>query len=92
MTTKHVAPSASAGKNEQNEDILIADIVKNERRGERIRVADRTFKRHRFIDIRLHVANAAGEVIPTGKGIAIPPALLPEVIEALTKALAGTAE
>lgn len=88
---KDLPPTASAGENEQHGDRLIADIVKNERRGERIRVAHRAYRGYRFIDLRLYVTNAAGETVPTAKGIAIPPALLPQVIEALTKAL-GAAE
>lgn len=67
-------------------DIVLADIVKNERRGERIRIAQRSYKGHGFIDIRLYVATATGEIVPTGKGIAIPPALLREVIAGLEAA------
>ncbi|TXL75635.1 hypothetical protein FHP25_13350 [Vineibacter terrae] len=68
-------------------DVVLADIVKNERRGERIRIAQRSYKGREFIDIRLHITTAAGEIVPTSKGVTVPPALLAEVIEGLQDAM-----
>jgi hypothetical protein len=64
-------------------DTDIATIRKNAR--EQIRVALRTFKGYRNVDLRVYVDNAE-ETLPTSKGISIRPALLRPVIEALAKA------
>lgn len=70
-------------------DIVIAEIEKNRR--ERIRVQLRAFKGNRFVDIRAFFAGDDGW-IATGKGLAIKPALLDEVIEGLRKAQARARE
>ncbi len=68
-------------------DIVLADIIKSERRGERIRIAQRSYRGCEFFDIRLYITTAAGEIVPTSKGVTVPPALLAEVIEGLQDAM-----
>lgn len=53
-----------------------------------IRVSSREYKGHRFIDIRVFTDPDTGtDKIPTKKGIAVRPDLVPELINALQKAL-----
>ena len=62
-------------------DREVATIRKNSR--ESIRVALRSFKGRRFIDLRVYFYGADGELKPTGKGIAISSALFGQVSAAL---------
>ena len=68
-----------------NIENTIATIPKNQTQDIHIRLCE--FHGRPFVDIRLFVvADATGDRVPTRKGIAIPPALLPEVIDALRAA------
>ena len=66
------------------DDRPIATIWKNGR--EQIRIALRTFKSHRNVDVRVYVENGDEQPLPTSKGISIRPALLRPIIDALAKA------
>ena len=62
----------------------IAVIPKNRTQDLRIRLVE--FHDKPFIDIRTFVVVDATERVPTQKGIAVPPRLLPELIAGLQKA------
>jgi hypothetical protein len=63
--------------------LLIWTVKKNAR--ELLQIRLREFKGHTFVDLRLHYVD--GEVVkPTAKGCTLPPAKLPELIEALQRA------
>jgi hypothetical protein len=64
-------------------DIQIAEIPKNAR--ERFNVAIRDFKGQRLVDLRVYASNGV-DVVPTPKGVAIKPASLRAIIEALQSA------
>lgn len=64
-------------------DVLVAVIRKNAR--EEFRVALRTFKGQRLVDIRVYASNGV-DVVPTAKGVAIKSTLLRAIIEALENA------
>jgi Transcriptional Coactivator p15 (PC4) len=46
-----------------------------------------TFKGHNLIDLRKHAMNAAGQLVPTPKGVALKITRLPELAKAIDKAL-----
>lgn len=64
-------------------DRTIATIAKNSR--ERIAVMLRSFKGHRFADVRIQFADG-DEWKPTGKGVGVRPDLLDDLIDALGEA------
>ena len=64
----------------------IATIPKNKL--DEIRVGTETFRGRPFVDVRVYTAfTGSGEPLPTKKGVAIRPDQLPDLIEALQKAL-----
>ena len=65
-------------------DRIIGTVAKNTR--ESVAVMLRTFKGHRFVDVRVMVANGEGGSTPTGKGVALKAGALPELIELLGRA------
>jgi len=67
------------------DEVTIATIPKNHTQDIRVRLAE--FHDKPFVDIRLFVVADAADRVPTRKGIAIPPALLPDVIAALQEAM-----
>ena len=50
-----------------------------------IRVSNRTYEGHDFIDIRQYFKDDDGEFKPTKKGITFPPGLLVRVVNALNE-------
>jgi hypothetical protein len=66
------------------QDIAIGTIPKNSR--EELRIALRTFKGYRRIDIRVHADNGKGERVPTAKGVTVRPDAAHLLIDALVKA------
>lgn len=86
MTTKYVAPSASDGKNEQNDDNRhIATIRKNAR--EELRVSLSTWRDNELINFRVWYDAGGGEMRPGKSGFALKAELLPELADAIGKAL-----
>ncbi|GAB5098546.1 transcriptional coactivator p15/PC4 family protein [Caballeronia sp. HLA56] len=67
-----------------DQDKVVMDIQKSAT--QRIRIIHRRYKGREYVDIRLVVANAAGEFVPTQKGIMLRPELLPQIIQGLTLA------
>lgn len=67
-----------------SQEQVVVDIQKSPT--QRIRVSHRCFKGHQYVDVRLLVVNAAGEFVPTQKGLMVRPELLPQVIQGLTLA------
>ncbi|WP_250528619.1 transcriptional coactivator p15/PC4 family protein [Caballeronia sp. ATUFL_F1_KS4A] len=68
----------------ENQEQVILDIQKSAT--QRIRISHRWFKGRQYVDVRLLVVNAAGEFVPTQKGLMVRPELLPQVIQGLTLA------
>lgn len=68
----------------ENQEQVILDIKKSPT--QRIRVSHRWFKGRQYVDVRLLVVNAAGDFVPTQKGLMVRPELLPQVIQGLTLA------
>ena len=68
------------------DDTTIATIEKGQTSDIRVRLA--TFHGRQYVDVRTFVVADAVDRVPTRKGIAIPPKLLPQVIAALTQAAA----
>ncbi|WP_250438645.1 transcriptional coactivator p15/PC4 family protein [Caballeronia sp. AZ1_KS37] len=68
----------------ENQEHVILDIQKSPT--QRIRVSHRWFKGRQYVDVRLLVVNAAGDFVPTQKGLMVRPELLPQVIQGLTLA------
>lgn len=64
---------------------IIARFAKNGT--ETIIVRRGTFNGHDFIDARVFVDGKDGESVPTKKGLAVPPAKVPDLIAALQKAI-----
>lgn len=64
-------------------DIQIGEIPKNAK--ERFNVAIRDFKGLRLVDLRIYASNGVN-LEPTAKGVAIKPATLRAIIEALEDA------
>ncbi|MDR5777709.1 MULTISPECIES: transcriptional coactivator p15/PC4 family protein [unclassified Caballeronia] len=67
-----------------DQDKMVMEIQKNAT--QRVRISHRWYKGRQYIDVRLVVANAAGEFVPTQKGIMLRPELLAQVIQGLTLA------
>ncbi len=65
-------------------DRIIGTMAKNSREG--IAVMLRTFKGHRFCDVRVMVAGPDGSATPTGKGVALKTSAIPELISLLKNA------
>jgi len=53
---------------------------------QRIRIAHRWYKGRRYVDVRLMVADRAGDFVPTRQGISIRPELLASIIQGLMQA------
>jgi hypothetical protein len=66
------------------EKTVFGEFQKNSR--ELLRVASSEYNGHSFIDIRVWTNGKDGGTLPTKKGVAIHPDLLPQLIELLTKA------
>ncbi|SAK42996.1 hypothetical protein AWB76_00494 [Caballeronia temeraria] len=67
-----------------SQEQVVVDIQKSPT--QRIRVSHRCFKGRQYVDVRLLVVNAAGDFVPTQKGLMVRPELLPQVIQGLTLA------
>lgn len=65
-------------------DVVIGTIPKNQR--ERLRVAVREFKGHRFADLRIHFVAEDGSLKATAKGITVRRDQIAELLELLVKA------
>ena len=65
-------------------DRLIGTIKKNAR--EDIAVALRTYKNHRFVDLRLMASAPDGGTAPTAKGVTLKAAAMPDLISLLQRA------
>ena len=52
----------------------------------------RTYKGHRFVDVRVMVARPDGGATPTGKGLALKPGAIPELVDVLQRAHAAAVE
>ncbi|SAK51478.1 hypothetical protein AWB80_01648 [Caballeronia pedi] len=64
---------------------VVLDIQKSAT--QRIRISHRWYKGRRYVDIRLLVADRAGDFVPTRQGISVRPELLGQVIQALALAV-----
>ena len=65
-------------------DRIIGSVTKNSR--ESVAVMLRTFKGHRFADVRVMASKPDGGTTPTGKGVALNANALPELIDLLQRA------
>jgi hypothetical protein len=65
-------------------DLPVLDLQKS--RTQRIRVSHKFFKGVAYVDIRLWVAHASGEFIPTQQGISLRHEYLAPVIQGLMRA------
>jgi len=65
---------------------IIGEIQKN--KSQKIIVATNEYKGKQLVDIRVHYEGDDGEYMPTKKGIALAPDMLPEVITMLSSASA----
>jgi hypothetical protein len=65
-------------RNEDNHDRQVVYVIRKGPRVE-IRVSRSTFKGKDFLDLRTFVANRAGELVPTRKGVTVPLELLGEL-------------
>ncbi|AWN47160.1 hypothetical protein DK419_13235 [Methylobacterium terrae] len=72
------------------EETRIATIPKNQREQIAVRLAD--MHGRVMADVRVFATNRDGDVVPTAKGVAIRPDLLPAVIVALQQAQALAVE
>jgi hypothetical protein len=61
----------------------ICEIQKNVREAIQFRLG--TFKKHRFVDMRIFIKEDGKDPAPTPKGLAVSPALWPQFKEALAK-------
>ena len=77
----------SATTTQPDGDRVIATIP-NGRRGEELRVSLNTFKGRHYFAMRIWYADDAGEMKPSGKGANLKIDLLPDIAEAVNKALA----
>ena len=68
-------------------DRIIGTVTKNSR--ESVAVMLRSFKGHRFCDVRVMVAKPEGGTTPTGKGVALKAGAIPELIGLLQRAHAA---
>lgn len=74
-----------------NESEVLLEIERSPGSGEKIFVQKSTFKGREFIDIRIfYDASKTDEEEwrPTKKGVAIPPELVPQIVEAMQKGIA----
>ena len=71
-------------------DRLIGSLTKNAR--ETVAVSLRTFKGHRFCDVRVMASQADGGTTPTAKGVTLKAASLPELIALLQRTHAAAVE
>jgi hypothetical protein len=71
-------------------DRVIGTVAKNAREG--VAVALRTYKGHRFCDVRVIASKPDGGTTPTAKGLTLKPAALPELIGLLQRAHAAAVE
>ena len=65
---------------------IIGEIQKN--KSQKIIVATNEYKGRQLVDIRVHYEDDGGEYMPTKKGIALTPDMIPEVITMLSSASA----
>lgn len=68
----------------EQRDVIVMEIQKSAT--QRIRIVHRWYKGRQYVDVRLVVVSAAGEFVPTQKGVMLRPELLPQVIQGLTLA------
>jgi hypothetical protein len=66
---------------------VVVDQAWLNRRHDALVVTLSTFKGHNIIDVRKHVMNREGKLVPTGKGVAMTVTRLPELLKAIQKAL-----
>jgi hypothetical protein len=81
---------AEEEKTAEDESEVLLEIERSPGSGEKIFVQKSTFKGREFIDIRIfYDASKTDEEEwrPTKKGVAIPPELIPQIIEALQKGI-----
>ena len=71
-------------------DQVIGTIRKNAR--EDFAIALRTYKNHRFVDLRLMASKPDGDTTPTAKGVTLKAGSLPELIGLLQRAHAAAVE
>jgi hypothetical protein len=65
---------------------IVGEIQKN--KSQKIIVATNEYKGKQLVDIRVHYEGDDGEYMPTKKGIALTPEMIPEVMEMLRSASA----
>ena len=73
----------------ENESEHILDIERSPGSGEKIFVQKNSFKGREYVDVRIYYDGGKDEEEdwrPTKKGVAIPPEILPHIIDALKKA------
>ena len=73
------------------EPILVAEFWAN-RRGESIRVQLREFEGIALVDVRKHYTGPDGKLLPTKKALSVAVRRLPDLVTAITKALAKAHE
>jgi hypothetical protein len=73
------------------EPIVVDRFFKN-RRKDVIVVSLSTYEGKNLVDVRQHYHNEQGQMRPTGKGVAMVVARLPELVAAVTRALAKAEE
>lgn len=71
MGGRRQADRRASGRDVSDEldDVLVFAFPKN--KGSEYRAQLRTWEGHRIADLRLHVRNKDGELVPTAKGIAV---------------------
>ncbi|SHH38376.1 transcriptional coactivator p15/PC4 family protein [Bradyrhizobium erythrophlei] len=80
----------SARRPTLDEPVVISKFWKN-RRHDAVIVSLSTYEGHNLVDLRTH-AMKEGRLVPTPKGLAVVVRRLPELVDALTKALAKARE
>ncbi len=80
-----------SGEHDEADDAVeIASFAKNKRELLKVHVA--TYRGHRLASVRVWAPGAGdGDMVPTKKGVTFNVALLPDLIEALTRARAAVA-
>jgi hypothetical protein len=73
------------------EPVIVAEFWAN-RRGESVRVQLREFEGCPLVDVRKHFTNGEGKLQATKRGIALAVARLPDLADAINKALRKAAE
>ena len=86
-TARTAAPSAPTFA----EPLKVAEFWKN-RRGESIRVSLSTYEGRDLVDVRQYFTNSAGQMQATKKGVAMSVLRLPELRDAIGKAVAKAIE